>query len=252
MASICKHLRPLKGCRRRPAEYIFILSAMRSGSTLLQHLVCQQEDMLSAGETKIEYHGLEDLARLRAHLLEYNDRQADDGTRYRCVEKCVHNGYFPRPLAVATPEIRFIFLLRDPVAAVSSLLERKGWPYAESVESAVWYYNDRFTALVSFARLLQRPEDAVYIGYEDFLGGPSRHLRRLSGFLGLDQELTESYPKQKWTARLSLGDVSPNIHSRKIVPNERKELAEIPRDLEAGLRATHAWAVRSLTRACRG
>ena len=240
--------------RQPPVRYIFIISAMRSGSTLVQHIAGQQDHVLSAGETKIEYVEPGKLEELRQHVFAYNAIPGADQSRpgWVFLEKCVHDRYLPEMTPIERPDMRFIFILRRPHASLSSLMELKNWPYTESLESAAWYYNERPMQMVRLANQLKRPENAYFVTYEDFLENTERHLRGLSAFLKMPDPLKQEYRKQKWTAKLSLGDVSSNIKTQQVVANERDQLVELPGEMEQKLNATFEESCRSLDRICRG
>lgn len=244
----------LQKFRKPPVRYIFIISAMRSGSTLVQHIVGQQKHVLSAGETKIEYVDAGKLADLREHVFAYNavpeNEQASEDWIY--LEKCVHDRYLPAIRPVERPDMRFIFILRQPHASLSSLLELKNWPYTESLESAAWYYTERPKVMVRLAREVNRPENAYFLTYEDFLENTERHLRGLTAFLGMPEPLTQEYRKQKWTAKLSLGDVSSNIKTQQVVANEREKLVDLPGELAQQLNRAFSDSCRELASICRG
>jgi LPS sulfotransferase NodH len=230
-------------------EYIFILSAMRSGSTLLQHIVGQRPEVLSAGETKIEYHSREDFEQLKRHLLDYNG--VKERADYIYLEKCVHRRYFPQPVQVDGIRIKYLFITRNPVPAMSSLLEQEGWPYAENTSSAAWYYDDRLKALVELAQKLDR-KAAAFVTYEELVADPDPHLARLTRFLGMERPLVNRYPKQRWTAKISLGDVSDNIKASTILPAKRKNLVQLPGEMEASLKSLHKWTNECLADLCKG
>ena len=230
-------------------EYIFILSAMRSGSTLLQHIVGQVPNVLSAGETKIEYESEADFEQLKRHLLEYNDI-AEEGN-YRYMEKCVHRRYYREPVPGDSMRIKYLFITRNPIPAMSSLLEQEGWPYTESMSSAAWYYDDRLKALVEFAQKLDR-KTAAFVSYEDLVADPEPHLERLTRFLEVEKPLTNTYPKQRWTAKMSLGDVSDNIKASRILPDKRKNLLQLPEEMETSLVSLHKWTNECLADLCQG
>ncbi|MGC9450629.1 MAG: sulfotransferase family protein [Oceanipulchritudo sp.] len=246
-------LRSLLG-PKASVQYIFILSAMRSGSTLLQHICGQQPHVLSAGETKIEYDQPDKLNELKQHLFAYNavSEAQQKKTSWVFLEKCVHARYLPSLKPFPSKDMRFIFVLREPHAALTSLMERKNWPYTESLESGAWYYGERPKELVGLARELDRPENAYFLTYEDFLENTQQHLEGLTRFLRMPEPLQEEYRQQKWTAKLSLGDVSPNIKSRQVVANRRKELADIPESMAAGLKKAFEAARSELDRICLG
>lgn len=210
-------------------RYIFILSAMRSGSTLMQHIAGQQSHVLSAGETKIEYTLPDHLSILRQYLFTYQEVPPENqsSSQWTFLEKCVHRRYLPAINPIDLPETRFLFIIRHPHPALSSLLELKNWPYSESTEAALFYYQQRFRELSELASSLQDPARAYFLTYEDFLAHPSQHLQRLSRFLQMPEPLQSGYRQQKWTAKLSLGDVSSNIRRKQIMPNDRRDLVQL-------------------------
>ncbi len=241
----------LTGLVSAPVEYVFILSAMRSGSTLLQHIIGQESRALSAGETKLEYQILADLASLRDHLFSYNEiEEADRKADWLFIEKSVHERYVPSIENLQDPSIRFVFILRDPHAALTSLLERKGWPYTESIEAAAWYYTERPKQLVELARQLKDPKHAYFLTYEDLLAHTDLHLAGLSRFIKAAKPFEASYPKQKWTAVMSLGDVSGNIKREQIVKNQRDELVDMPSELYQQMTQTYEQCTASLNELC--
>lgn len=239
---------------RGEPRHIFVISAMRSGSTLMQHVIAQPPCVLSAGETKIEYTGPEKLEALRKHLFTYeNISEGDRNSRpWVYLEKCVHDRYLPAIPPIENPQMRFVFILRHPHPALTSLMKLKGWPYTESVESAHWYYTHRFASIIKLAEGIGEPENAYFLSYEDFLENPEPHLAALTRFLGFKEPLKSVYPEQKWTAKLSLGDVSENIRSRKIVSYEKKPLIDMPDELKASLEETYRTAQSELAILCKG
>jgi hypothetical protein len=86
--------------------------------------------------------------------------------------------------------------------------------------------------------------------YEDFLARPDAHLRELTGFLAFDQPLQPNYPKQKWTARLSLGDVSENIKTQRIQTGVQREVLAMSDALQAELESVHQQTAKELRRLC--
>jgi hypothetical protein len=237
-----------------PVRHIFILSAMRSGSTLLQHIVGQHGHLLSAGETKIEYTHPDRLGELRDYLFEYQEIPADQraADHWVFLEKCVHDRYLPATAPIEGPSVRFLFIVRQPHPALSSLMELKGWPYAESVEAAHWYYTHRFQSLVRLAAGMRNPELAYFLTYEDFVARTAYHLDGMTQFLGYAEPLLPAYPRQKWTARLSLGDVSDTIRSQQVVSRIQRPLVDLPPELAESLAANYLATVQQLATLCRG
>lgn len=237
-----------------PVRYIFILSAMRSGSTLLQHIAGQQEHVLSAGETKIEYTSPQQLTELQDYLFDYQDIPPEkrDPAQWVFLEKCVHPRYLPEITPAVTPQTRFLFILRHPHPSLSSLLEQKNWPYTESTEAALFYYKERLQQLINLATALPDPRKACFLTYEDLLRNPETHLAKLTAFLGMPSPLRQDYRSQKWTAKLSLGDVSENIRKREIIPNQRRDLVELTSAQHTELDNLYQATCQKLASLCKG
>jgi hypothetical protein len=178
-------------------RFVFILAPMRSGTTLLHHILADAPGMLTAGETHLTYAGSRDLVRLVQKVYRY-ERHA--GFRpSTIVEKCVMNDLVRDAAVLADPRCRVVFMLRDPIATVGSLLALKGkdWPYADDPRDAVGYFEARLAELRAQAERLAPTGRTFFLPYEALTTAPQPTLDVLGRFLETAAPLREDYGAQR-------------------------------------------------------
>jgi tetratricopeptide (TPR) repeat protein len=185
---------------------VFIVSLPRAGSTLLDRILSNRNDVVSAGETEdFIVSLLEDpvLAGLRDPVaIAQRAPDADMhavGQRYRdalhrrghrhgyVIDKTPTNFLYAGLIADALPEARIILLDRDPrdaaIATYKTLFrDRYFWSY--DLQSIAAYF-------AAVQRLMQHwlsgaPGRIERVKYEDLVQNTEAEARRLTGFMGLD------------------------------------------------------------------
>lgn len=232
-------------------RFVFILAPMRSGTTLLNHVLADAPGMLTAGETHLTYAAPRDLRRLVQKVYRYDRHAALRPSTI--VEKCVMNELVLDPAVLADPRCRTIFMLRDPVATVGSLLALAGksWPHADDPADAVAYFEARLAELRAQAEALAITGRTFYLPYESLTRTPRQTLAALGRFLETDAPLREDYATQRWTGVPARGDLSETIRSGRITAAPAREAPGLGGDLRARVVAAHDETSRILTRLCR-
>jgi len=200
------------------ANLIFVISLPRSGSTLLQRILGVHCDVLTVPEPWIMLHPLYALKRegIETEYEAFQARQALDdflghtahgeetyieairmmtSMLYGSVFKDKRKRFFidktPRyfhiipELRQVFPNAKFVILLRNPIAVLSSVME-------------TWFNNQPGLFLKSYNRLdmVKGPgllldgirildDKAIVVRYEDLVTDPENHVRKLSEKLGL-------------------------------------------------------------------
>lgn len=218
-------------------EPVFILSAARSGSTLLRAILGSHSQLYGPPELPLKHLGVraeskwiqasmealrltqEDLDKmLWDHVLA--DVLARSG-KPRIVVKTPANVLAWKEIANCWPEARYIFLLRHPGAAVASLRnswnpdwhhQRESGTLDEAIRKALRYMNK-----VEEAR---QALNGLTVHYEELTGSPEAEVRRICDFLGLPFEPTMldygKFPHGRFAP--GLGDASHKIRSGRIQP----------------------------------
>jgi len=234
------------------APFLFIHAPMRSGTTLLQHILAQEPEFLTAGETHVVYRSPRDLRRLLERVYAYHGWL---GVRPRCVvEKCVTDDLVEDCSLPAWPRVQSVFLVREPLDTIASLLALRDrpWPFTESVETAAAYYLARLVQLERLAESVPARARGFVLTYAELVERPEQALGALSRFLELGRPLRSEYREQRWTGEARRGDLSPTIRQGTIVRRESPARLDIPPPLRERLVAAHDAALARLRRRCDG
>jgi hypothetical protein len=197
---------------------------MRSGSTLLLHILLTNPDMIGAGERQSIYRSHSDLDKLAIHS-RIAQRAPFRRVKY-AVDQINHDQMTPNIELLRDERVRCIFLIRDPKETIQSIVRTFYVPW--TVHQAVDYYTERLQTLARYATSLGSRMESMT--YNELLTNSSSVLRRLEAFLGLNGPLREEYAIQRFTGRR--GDPSNKIREGRIVRDRVPVSIEIPdRDL---------------------
>jgi hypothetical protein len=143
-----------------------------------------------------------------------------------------------RQLLALFPDAKFIHIYRDPVQVIPSFIQMHTMSFHMNQLQAVTPGQIRESTLDTFERVMQRyladrdliaPDRLIEVRYEEFVGDPLRHLRRIYDHLCLgDYDAVEARFKQDIAGRASFQ------------PTQRT----IPPDLIAEVRERCAFAIR--------
>ncbi|GIL30024.1 sulfotransferase family protein [Actinocatenispora comari] len=238
--------RPVRGlvpARRELHAPVFILSSVRSGSTLLRSMLGSHSALYAPHElhlgdlaaqatswfaqTALAEFGIDEdeltamlWDRLLAEVLGRSGKPI-------LVEKTPNHVFLADRLAQIWPDARFVFLLRHPGSIYQSW--RAARP-AHGVGDTVDYLR-RFCTEVQRAR---GTLPGIDVRYERLVAEPEAETRRLCGYLELDWEpgMVDYGSHGHGRYRRGLGDWSANIRSGRPQPaRPLPALAEVPRGL---------------------
>ncbi|MGW7238296.1 sulfotransferase family protein [Streptomyces sp. NPDC054804] len=226
---------------RLVAAPVFVLSSVRSGSTLLRvllnshsriraphemhlrtvHVQMSREFTADAmKELALDREELEHVLWDRVLNLELSRSGKDV-----IVDKTPPNTLIWPRLHRCWPDARFVLLLRHPGAVIQSLTSRRADPDHEAIRAEVLSYAEKLEE----ARL--NIPGAHVVTYEDLTAAPERVTRDLCGYLGVPWESGMlDYGKQDHgTFRPKLGDWSSEIKSGRIqAARQADPTAELP------------------------
>ena len=194
---------------------VLIMGHMRSGSTLMLHLLVTHPEVAALGEQNAAYTARADLARL-VMACRIAFRAPLRRLRY-VVDQVNHSKFTPNIELLNDPRVRLIFLLRRPEASLASIVELSRVFYGgnTSAAQAADYYVERLGALRKIAAGLSHARSAVFVRYETLTESPEETLAILSQFLDLPGGFSSNYTLQTFTGRR--GDPGPKISSGRVV-----------------------------------
>lgn len=250
---------------RRPFDHLFILGHMRSGSTLLVHLLANHPQVLGYGETHITYRRREDLLRLAINV-QIARRAWTIPQRY-VLEKILHDRHTPElGLLASATGARFLVLIRAARPTLSSMVQlwgdgeqpgtrgplgtAEGGANLRTVADYTSYYIDRLDTLAAQAEQLG-PRAALLLRYEDLLQHTRPTLDAVQDFLGLTSPIDEAYRTLRTTGQRGVGDSSERIRSGTIRRDATQgPVVELPPELLTEAEAAHAACLTRLRRCC--
>lgn len=210
-------------------EFLWILSLMRAGSSLLAHLLVNHPYIEGFGECWIRYESTSDFLELVARVRLYETLErlrrrppAPPQNAKIILDKLLHNQLLRRLELLNYPQLKLIFLLRHPRDVVSSLLRAgRPFPHSGTPEAAAGYCTSRLQMLERYGASIREPGKSLVLHYETLLHRTHDTLQRLQGFLALDKPLTESYELNIATGVPGLGDPTKLIRIGRVVKRHR-------------------------------
>jgi hypothetical protein len=216
--------------RRREYRYVFILGHMRSGSTLLAHILASHPDFVSAGETHTAYRAPADLPKLVLNTSELLRRPI---LRESYIVDQINHEYVSDEVLRSEQLYKCLILIREPGATLRSMMDLLKCDEKKSLD----LYTNRLALLTSYGLLLGGR--AMLVNYNDLVDRTNETLAALTYFFELDLPLSPNYVTHRMTARIpGFGDPSNNIKSGRIVRTPARDSLAISNEtLSAGLAA---------------
>ena len=198
---------------RSPYDYLFLLSHMRAGSSLLAMLLGNSGEICGYGETMLPYRSAADLKLLAGNNLFRLQPFSLPGPERYMLDKLVHDDLLAPELLgeLAENGVRFIFLIREPLGTINSMMTMVSLD--EMIATSL--YIKRLETLAQYGRALPDSSRAFFLSYDELTKRTDSTLAALSEFLDLRTPLRSQYevlrPMQERRsahyARLHLGRV---------------------------------------------
>src|SRR5881397_3756704 len=133
-----------------PLPAVFIMGHMRSGSTLLLHILLTNPELIGCGERNALYRSSEDLDKLEI-AARISQRAPFRRVRY-AVDQINHDRLTPSLELLRDERVRCIFLMREPIATIQSIVNLTRTFYDPwTAQRAVDYYSERLQTLAHYA-----------------------------------------------------------------------------------------------------
>jgi hypothetical protein len=194
---------------QRRYRHVFILGHIRSGSTLLSHILASHPDFAGAGETHIFYQTEADLPKLVTKTCEFLHRPI---IRKTYMVDQINHDYVSDDVLRSELVYRCVILIREPRSTLKSMITL----FKCSEQDALDRYTDRLAALTRYGLVLK--ERAMLVEYDDLVDRTDSTLAGLTRFFDLESPLKSNYATHRMTARIpGVGDPSDNIKSGQVI-----------------------------------
>lgn len=190
---------------------------MRSRSTLLSHLLSNNQQILSIGETTTFYKTQRNFAQVLFHNL-FENRTLNFKSKY-ILEQATSNKNTPDLALLNSNNSKLIILIREPKATIKSMIAyTKGKNDYWNEKKAISYYCERLNFIKeSFVK--KDTNNYIIVDSDELINETDIVFKRIENFLGLVEPLSDKYLEQKFTSKR--GDDSPNINKGQIVKETR-------------------------------
>lgn len=239
---------------RHAGSFILVVSHMRSFSSLFCHILGSHPEISGYSEAQQPYRGRIDLDRLARTVR----GQIGDAPVGRFVlDKVLHNHLEIVPEVLARPDVRCLFLLREPRGTMPSIVNmlrslRHDSPYADP-DRVAGYYVGRVAQIERYSALPGL--NAAFVDAARLVDDTDTVLAGLTRWLGLASPLVPEYRTFPLTGSPGHGDTSPNIRAGKVIRDadlRRRDPQDIPIPDDALERAgrVHAACHAALSARC--
>jgi len=213
--------------KREPYKFLFILSHMRSGSTLLIHILNTSSEISGFGENHVSYSSEKDLKALILRTA-WRLRKFNMTTKKYIVDKILHNRFTFNKELIRSEHIYAIFLLREPKESLASISNL----YPEwTEEKTINYYTSRLLKLEDYAKTIDSKAHSLFITHKQILNQTELVFEKLQNFLGVQQPFSEQYETLAVTGIPYIGDLSENIKAGRILRNYKSKEFQITPEL---------------------
>lgn len=201
-------------------KHVFMVSHMRSGTSVLSNIILTNPSFYGIGETHIEYHDSRSLGALLHKIASV--RGLKGITAKYVYDKILHNERIQCDMVRIAPSAKYIIVLRNPLEAIPSIAKvMEGLWDGGLDQQALDYYKLRIEWLRRFVEELPA-KNLFFLEYEELLARPRPVLDDLQKFLCLGLPLSERYDVNCWVGRSGIGDPSLHIKSGKLIARERQ------------------------------
>lgn len=223
---------------KEPPLKLFILSHMRSGSSLLTHILNTNPEVLGFGETFTQYSSEKDFYQLMAEV-HFTLRQFRVSETY-LLDKILHDrihghGLINNSDILKSDKTFVIFLIREPESSLASMIKLM---QNLNQEKALDYYTGRLLSLENYAKLIDNKDRCFLLTYDQLCHQTESVLKRLQEFLNVQHAFSEQYQILRTTGRKYVGDSSSKIQAGKIMKkNKTPDIHLLPHVIEKATKA---------------
>jgi hypothetical protein len=233
-----------------PQRYILVLSHMRSGSSLLHHLLQSNRLVLGAGESNRAYRTAGDLRRLALWV------HAERGALLRwpayVTDQINHTEKLPDMALLQRADVKTVILTREPRASIASIIKltREFYGSAWSSSQAIEYYLARIATLRRFAAALAASpgSTAFFLTYEELTSNSTSVLAALQAHLRLAEPFSTTYQTFDFTGRR--GDPSARVSAQRILAPDTHADFLLPTDQAEHVETQYQLGLASLRSTC--
>lgn len=202
-------------------KYIFVISHMRSFSSLLCHILGSTDEISGYSEMHRSYNRWSDFLKLRYRVCLANNNQLNGQF---VLDKILHNSCYISREVLYKKNIQSIIMLRNPEDTIKSIinmgkLSRIKW--YKNVKDVLDYYKNRLNQIEIYGTITGKK--SLFFNSEELLNNTEFVLSALKHYLKLKQQISSQYSLFEYTGIPGHGDSSSLIKKGTIINVNNKE-----------------------------
>jgi hypothetical protein len=249
LSGICSLLfAAVRACAGQRQRYILVLSQMRSGSTLLHHLLQTNPNILGAGETPRIYASVLDLQRLslRVHV----DNRSLPRWKLYAADQINLTSRVQAESLLLRPDVQIVFLIREPRGVIGSAVSKIANRYHWTFQQAVDYYFERTASLRRLIAEIgqMHQKQAFGLTYDMLTDDTTGTLAALQRHLALADPFQTNYRTYFHTGKR--GDPSDRIRAGTVLEPNRHDRLILDPALEDALNRQYELTLTAMQHNC--
>lgn len=239
--------------RIRQPKFIVIVAHMRSGSSLLTHILNTNPEIAGYGENHLAYQSEKDLDRVVAKVMTRMKLHSIRESFF--VDKVLHNHLEISQHLLDSGQCQLIYLLREPTATLASMLcmthQVRNFHW-DDYSRASSYYIQRLHNIMCLAMHSKLDNRAIFITHEQLIHSSQAVFNAIEKFLHLSTPLHEEYDILPTTGRPCIGDPTKRIKAARILRDKpvNQKPPFVPREVTYECELTFRAAVDVLATHC--
>jgi len=209
-------------------KYLFVVSHMRSRSSVLSHILGNNPEVIGYKELHQAYKGKKSLINMQIELAK--DLKPNFKNKY-LLDKILNN-YTISDAILKKVQPKMLFLLRDPEETIKSIINM-------GFKTGVAQYKDPIKVTAYYCKRLRNLEQLSYkagkghlfIESIDLVENSEGTLNKISNWLNLESRLKTTYTTFKDTGVIGFGDPLENIKSGVLQATSGYSNVDIPEHL---------------------
>lgn len=200
-------------------KMLFICGHMRSGSSLLLHILNTNPDIIGFGELHMRYHSVKDFGKASYKIM--RSFNAVRLREYYVLDKVLHTRLMPDQRLLN--HAKTVFIVRRPGEALSSMLKLTYQETSDNPEGAYQYYVKRLRWIAEASETLE-PDVWTYTTYRELIRQPAAAFLKMEQLLSLKNPLSGDYNTTWATGKKGIGDSGSKIGKGEILKNKKRKI----------------------------
>lgn len=202
-----------------PKKKILIIGHMRSGSSLVTHILIDNTEIAGIGETHTTYNNKNYKTALATSLMLRMGKKSFSKKITYLLDKVLHD-YIKTEKILTDENTKIILLARCPEQTIPSIIKIYKHRIVTKAEATAYYSN----ALKRMLYIKRKYDKKCFlIDYENFLEDNENILQGLSNFLNLKTPLSSSYEVNAFSGKAGIGDFSKNLLTGRVLNKHEKQ-----------------------------